>query len=110
MIIKLTELARKELERILKEDDQGVDLYLRVKVQGGGCSGFTHKLAFDPQYDETKDKLEEHDGIKVVIDKRSALYLEGTTIDFADSLNARGFVFLNDTIKSRCGCGSSFSM
>src|SRR4051812_16555971 len=85
-------------------------LYLRVRVQGGGCSGFQNKLDLDPKYDEKTDHKFEFHGIEVVVDKRSMLYLDGAVVDFHDDLNKRGFTVNNPSAKSTCGCGSSYSM
>ena len=85
-------------------------LYLRVRVQGGGCSGFQNKLDLDPKFDEKTDHKFEFHGIEVVIDKRSMLYLGGAVVDFHDDLNKRGFSISNPNAKTTCGCGSSFSM
>lgn len=85
-------------------------LYLRVRVQGGGCSGFQNKLDLDPKYDEKTDHLFDFHGVQVVVDKRSMLYLDGAVIDFHDDLNKRGFTVNNPSAKSTCGCGSSYSM
>ena len=88
----------------------GQTLYLRLRVQGGGCSGFQNKLDLDPTYNEKLDHLFEINGVQVVIDKRSMLYLTGATVDFHDDLNKRGFSVTNPTAKGTCGCGSSYSM
>ena len=90
--------------------EAGAPLYLRVRVQGGGCSGFQNKLDLDPKYDEKTDHLFDFHGIQVVVDKRSLLYLDGAVIDFHDDLNKRGFTVTNPQAKSTCGCGSSYSM
>ena len=88
----------------------GQTLYLRLRVQGGGCSGFQNKLDLDPTYNEKLDHLFEINGVQVVIDKRSMLYLTGATVDFHDDLNKRGFSVTNPQAKGTCGCGSSYSM
>jgi len=85
-------------------------LYLRVRVQGGGCSGFQNKLDLDPKFDEKTDHKFEFHGIDVVVDKRSLLYLDGAVVDFHDDLNKRGFTVTNPNAKGTCGCGSSYSM
>ena len=85
-------------------------LYLRVRVQGGGCSGFQNKLDLDPKFDEKSDLKFDFHGIEVVVDKRSMLYLDGAVVDFHDDLNKRGFTVTNPQAKSTCGCGSSYSM
>jgi len=110
-IITLTEAAVKELKTVIA--DQHADeplVYMRAAVKGGGCSGFQHILTLDEHADEKLDIIEEQDGIKIAVDKRSAMYLEGTTIDFHNDLNKRGFAFNNPGAKTTCGCGSSFSM
>jgi iron-sulfur cluster assembly accessory protein len=85
-------------------------LYLRVRVQGGGCSGFQNKLDLDPKFDEKTDHKFDFHGIEVVVDKRSMLYLDGAVVDFHDDLNKRGFTVTNPQAKSTWGCGSSYSM
>ena len=115
MPITVTEKAASEVKRIL--DDQkreGAELpekvHLRLRVVGGGCSGFQHKLDLDPQVNEKLDEVFEFHGIPVVVDKRSLMYLDNVTVDFHDDLNRRGFSISNPGAKSTCGCGSSFSM
>ena len=108
--VTITPRASEEVRRIM--GDQGVNdkLYLRLRVVGGGCSGFQHKLDLDPTINAKLDDLFDIEGVPVVIDKRSMLYLGGVTVDFHDDLNKRGFSITNATAKSTCGCGSSFSM
>ena len=108
--IVLSEKAAAEVKRIVAEQSSPEKLYLRVRVVGGGCSGFQHKLDLDPTVNEKLDETFEMNGVPVVIDKRSLLYLGGVTVDFVDDLNKRGFSITNPTAKSTCGCGSSFSM
>lgn len=108
--IVLTDKAAAEVKRIVAEQDSGEKLHLRVRVVGGGCSGFQHKLDLDPAVNEKLDEVFELNGVSVVIDKRSALYLDGVTVDFHDDLNKRGFSVSNPNAKTTCGCGSSFSM
>jgi iron-sulfur cluster assembly protein len=114
--ITVTEKAAAEVRRHVatmieqKEIEPGSTLYLRVRVQGGGCSGFQNKLDLDPKFDEKTDHKFEFHGVEVVIDKRSMLYLEGAVVDFHDDLNKRGFTISNPNAKSTCGCGSSYSM
>jgi iron-sulfur cluster assembly protein len=114
MNVTLTEKAAGEVKRIVSEQQQGgaapEKVYLRVRVVGGGCSGFQHKLDLDPQINEKLDDVFEHHGVPVVIDKRSQMYLSGVTVDFHDDLNRRGFSINNPSAKTTCGCGSSFSM
>ena len=114
--IVVTEKAALEVKRHIadmierKELEPDGKLYLRVRVQGGGCSGFQNKLDLDAKYDEKTDHKFEFFGVDVVVDKRSMLYLSGATVDFHDDLNKRGFTINNPQAKSTCGCGSSYTM
>lgn len=108
MGVKLTEKAASEVKRIKEEQKFGEDTLLRVGVVGGGCSGFSYKLEFDKAYDEKMDSKSDQHGVTVVVDKKSALYLDGTTVDFYDGLEKRGFTFDNPNAVKSCGCGSSF--
>jgi len=114
MAITVTEKAAKEVKRIIEDQRaQGSfpeKVFLRLRVVGGGCSGFQHKLDLDPQFNEKLDEQFEFHGIPVVIDRRSLMYLSDVTVDFHDDLNRRGFSITNPSAKSTCGCGSSFSM
>src|SRR5262245_13832396 len=115
MAITLTEKAASEVKRIIAETQPGngqvpEKLYLRMRVVGGGCSGFQHKLDLDPQINDKLDEVFEFHGVPVVVDKRSLMYLGEATVDFHDDLNKRGFSISNPSAKSTCGCGSSFSM
>jgi len=85
-------------------------IHLRMRVVGGGCSGFQHKLDLDPVVNEKLDEVFEAHGVPVVVDKRSLMYLGDATVDFHDEINRRGFSITNPSAKSTCGCGSSFSM
>jgi iron-sulfur cluster assembly protein len=108
-VIILTDRAVKELHRILQEQKLPEVTALRVGVKGGGCSGFSYTLGFDDQISET-DQLTEVDGVRVVCDPKSFLYLNGTQIDFEDTLMGRGFKFGNPNASKTCGCGESFSV
>jgi iron-sulfur cluster assembly protein len=114
MAITVTEKAAGEVKRIIQEGVASGSLpeklYLRLRVVGGGCSGFQHKLDLDPEVKENLDEVFEFHGVPVVVDKRSLMYLENATVDFHDDLNRRGFSITNPSAKSTCGCGSSFSM
>ena len=112
-LLVITERAASEVRRIVAEQQAaGVaeKLYLRMRVIGGGCSGFQHKLDLDPQVNPKLDEVFDVHGISVVVDKRSLLYLDGVQVEFHDELNKRGFSISNPNAKSTCGCGSSFSM
>jgi iron-sulfur cluster assembly protein len=110
-MIKLTEKAVAEVKRIVAEQEQTLDkVYLRVGVKGGGCSGWSWVLNLDEVYSDQKDLLEEQDGVQIIVDNRSAMYVDGTAVDYYDDgLMKRGFVCTNSNVKSTCGCGSSVS-
>jgi len=111
--ITVTEKAADEVRRIIAEQQAagtGDKMYLRMRVVGGGCSGFQHKLDLDTQVNPKLDEVFHVLGVDVVVDKRSLLYLNGVTVDFHNDLNRRGFSVSNPNAKSTCGCGSSFSM
>jgi len=113
MAITLTEKAANEVKRIITDQQNGgapEKIYLRMRVVGGGCSGFQHKLDLDPVFNAKLDEEFELHGVPVVVDKRSLMYLGDVTVDFHDDLNKRGFSINNPSAKSTCGCGSSFSM
>lgn len=110
--VKVTESAIKEFKKALQENDMPIeDNLVRVSVQGGGCSGFSYGLGFESKEEVNSDQdiIEEFDGLKVVIDKKSLLFLDGTTIDWVEDLNQRGFKFDNPNAKKTCGCSKSFS-
>ena len=108
MPISLTEKAATEVRRVKEEQKFGDDLFLRIGVAGGGCSGFSYTLGFDKEFDDTRDSKYDMHGVAVVVDKKSALYLDGTTVDWYDGLEKRGFTFENPNAVKTCGCGSSF--
>jgi iron-sulfur cluster assembly protein len=114
MSITLTEKAAQEVKRIITEQQQQGNaperIYLRMRVVGGGCSGFQNKLDLDPQVNEKMDEVYEQHGVALAVDKRSLMYLTDVTVDFHDDLNRRGFSITNPNAKTTCGCGSSFSM
>lgn len=111
MSILITENAKKEIIRVVEEQktDDSIKYYLRLRVVGGGCSGFQYKLTIDEQINETIDEIHKINDVDVVIDKRSMMYIDGATIDYLNDLNERGFKVTNPSAKSTCGCGSSFS-
>jgi iron-sulfur cluster assembly protein len=107
-MITVTDTAKKQAIRLM--EDEGKDGYfIRVGVQGGGCSGLMYQLTFDNE-DREGDKAFEDNGIKVVVDKKSYLYLLGTILDYSGGLNGKGFVFQNPNADRTCGCGESFSV
>jgi len=109
MTVELTKAATVEIKRIIEEQSQEDLKYVRVAVVGGGCSGFQYSFNFTDQYDTKTDMFVEQNGVGVVVDKKSDLFLDGTTIDFYSGLDKRGFVFDNPNAVKSCGCGSSFS-
>src|SRR5262245_58759745 len=108
MGIILTERAATEVKKVLQEQGEPEGTVLRVKVVGGGCSGFSYGLGFDQNVDEKMDSKYVYHGVTVVVDKKSALYLDGTTVDYYEGLEKRGFTFDNPNAVKSCGCGSSF--
>ena len=108
MGVMLSERAATEVKKIITEQKLEAETVLRVGVAGGGCSGFSYSLGFDKTFDDKTDAKYEYHGVTVVVDKKSALYLDGTTVDFYDGLEKRGFTFENPNAVKTCGCGSSF--
>ncbi len=109
-MIKVSETAKKKVTELMSEDgfDCSTD-FVRVGVKSGGCSGLSYDLKFDKsQKDE--DKIFEDNGVKIIIDKKSFLYLIGTTLEYSGGLNGAGFVFNNPNANRTCGCGESFSL
>ena len=106
--IILTEKAISEIKKIKKENQIPDTHSLRIGVKGGGCSGLSYTLGFDQPL--STDKTFTFDDVNVVVDYKSILYLSGTTIDFSDGLQGKGFTFNNPGAKKTCGCGSSFGV
>jgi iron-sulfur cluster assembly protein len=106
--VKLTERAAKQVRKIKLDENLDDELYLRVAVEGGGCSGLSYKLGFDIRTDE--DELVETQGMEVIVKPDHMLYLDGVVIDYPDGLDARGFTFENPNASEACGCGSSFAV
>lgn len=107
-MIKISEAARTQAYKLM-EEDQVHKAFIRVGVKGGGCSGLMYELSFDNQLKED-DKVFEDNGLQVVVDKKSFLYLVGTELDYSGGLNGKGFVFKNPNADRTCGCGESFSI
>ena len=107
-MIAVTDLAKETALRMMREDN--IDgQFIRVGVEGGGCSGLMYQLKFDTELNDD-DKEFEDNGIKIVMNKKSVLYLAGTTLDYSGGLNGKGFVFTNPNATRTCGCGESFSL
>lgn len=107
-MVTLTENAAREVRRLM-ETQKLPDVSLRMGVKGGGCSGLSYMLNFESETRE-QDQVFEILGIKVVVDSKSLLYLEGTMLDFVNGLEGTGFKFVNPNASKSCGCGSSFSV
>jgi iron-sulfur cluster assembly accessory protein len=105
--VNLTEMAATKVKEIRTEETIEESYALRLKVQGGGCSGFSYDLYFDQQQ-EIDHAFESH-GVKLICDQMSLMYLMGTEVDYVEGLHGAGFKFNNPNVKSTCGCGSSFS-
>ncbi|HTY39097.1 MAG TPA: iron-sulfur cluster assembly accessory protein [Bacteroidota bacterium] len=108
-VVTLTPRAATEIRKIKTENSIPEGHGLRLGVKGGGCSGMTYVLAFDESPKE-RDIVYEQEGLTVYIDPKSQFYLSGTTLDFSDGLNGRGFVFNNPNAAKTCGCGHSFGV
>lgn len=108
-MITISERAVNKLTTLKNENNYDESYFLRVGVEGGGCSGLSYKLDFDNQTKED-DKFFEDKGMKIAVDKKSFLYLVGTELDFTDGLNGKGFNFINPNASRTCGCGESFSV
>jgi len=107
-MIKVSDKAKKEAIRLMSEEGKE-GLFIRVGVSGGGCSGLMYNLEFDNEMKEGDQEFMDND-VKVVVDKKSFLYLVGTELDFSGGLNGKGFVFVNPNASRTCGCGESFSL
>ena len=108
-IFTLTTKAKLQLDKLMVEENCTENHFLRVSVKGGGCSGLTYDLDFDDKIVEFDD-VSEDQGLKLVIDRRSLLYLLGTELDFTEGLNGKGFLFINPNASRTCGCGESFGV
>lgn len=112
MNIAITDKAAVEIKRSFTENtsEAGEKMYLRLRILGGGCSGWSHKLDITSEINDKSDDTFISNGIDMVVDKRSALYTDGVVIDFIQDLNKRGFDIKNPAARSTCGCSMSFSM
>src|SRR5882672_2943886 len=108
-MITVTDKAKEIITTLLTEEGRTSDQNIRVSVKGGGCSGLMYDLGFDDKVNPA-DQVFEDKGVKILVDKKSLLYLIGTTLDFSDGLNGKGFQFINPNASRTCGCGESFSV
>ena len=109
-MIKVSDTAKKKVRELMQEDgfNPSTD-YVRVGVKSGGCSGLSYDLTFDNKQEEN-DKIFEENEVKIIVDKKSFLYLVGSTLEYSGGLNGKGFVFNNPNANRTCGCGESFSL
>lgn len=108
-MITVTENAKNHALKLIKDENRVEGTFIRVGVDGGGCSGLSYKLEFDDKLKEG-DQMFEDKGIKIVVDRKSFLYLAGTELEYTGGLNGKGFVFNNPNASRTCGCGESFSV
>ncbi|QNR22727.1 MULTISPECIES: HesB/IscA family protein [Croceimicrobium] len=109
-MIKVSDTAKQRISGLMGESGKSLeDTYVRVGVSSGGCSGLSYKLDFDQEMKES-DKLFEDQGVKILVDKKSFLYLVGTTLEYSGGLNGKGFSFNNPNASRTCGCGESFAV
>ncbi|MFL2629060.1 MAG: HesB/IscA family protein [Flavobacteriaceae bacterium] len=109
-MIKVANSAKNQVSSLMKNDGYDpINDYVRVGVKSGGCSGLSYDLKFDNSYSD-EDKVYEDNNIKIIVDKKSLLYLIGTTLEYFGGLNGKGFVFNNPNAERTCGCGESFSL
>ena len=108
-MIKVADSARTQVAELIRTEGHPQDAFVRVGVKGGGCSGLMYELTFDHEMQEG-DQTFEDNGVKVVVDRKSFLYLVGTELQYSGGLNGKGFVFHNPNANRTCGCGESFSI
>ena len=109
-MIKVSDIAKKKVIEMMTEDGyDAINDFVRVGVKSGGCSGLSYDLKFDKDKSE-EDKVFEDNGVQIIVDKKSFLYLVGTTLEYSGGLNGTGFVFQNPNANRTCGCGESFSL
>ncbi len=109
LTVAITEKAAEKIKYFAAKDGMSENVGVRVAVKGGGCSGLTYDLDITDQELES-DKVVEQFGVKVMVDKKSYIYLVGTELEFSDGLNGKGFIFSNPNAKKTCGCGTSFGV
>jgi len=107
-MIKVSNNAKNQAIKLMAEDKKDGS-FIRVGVKGGGCSGLMYELNFDNELTDNDKELEDN-GVKVVVDKKSVLYLVGTELDYEGGLNGKGFIFKNPNANRTCGCGESFAI
>jgi iron-sulfur cluster assembly protein len=108
-MIKVNDSAKEQVAALIHQEKHPENSFVRVGVKGGGCSGLMYQLTFDNELKEG-DQVFEDNGVKVVVDRKSFLYLVGTELEYSGGLNGKGFVFRNPNANRTCGCGESFSI
>ena len=108
-MVTITDKAKNKVQELMSEAGLDNSYFLRVSVKGGGCSGLSYNMDFDNEA-QTGDQNFEDNGLKIVLDMKSFLYLAGTELDYSDGLNGKGFNFINPNASRTCGCGESFSV
>lgn len=108
-MVTITDKAKDKLDHLMHDASLDGSYFVRVAVEGGGCSGLSYKLDFDNELKKGDQSFEDK-GLKLVLDMKSFLYLAGTELDFSDGLNGKGFNFNNPNASRTCGCGESFSV
>ena len=108
-MVTITDKAKGKIDHLMQGSNLDGSYFLRVSVQGGGCSGLSYNLDFDNEI-KKGDQFFEDKGIRLALDMKSFLYLAGTELDFTDGLNGKGFAFNNPNASRTCGCGESFSV
>lgn len=110
IMIKVSDTAKKKVVELMTDEGfNAITDFVRVGVKSGGCSGLSYDLTFDNKK-EDNDKVFEENNVKIIVDKKSFLYLVGTTLEYSGGLNGKGFVFNNPNANRTCGCGESFSL
>ena len=107
-IVEITEKAIIHMKEILSQESVGRETGIRLGVVGGGCSGLSYKVEMSSL--KEKDNVQSYGDLKIFIDPKSSIYLNGVVLDFKDGLNGKGLVFENPNAKNTCGCGESFSV
>ena len=105
-LIDVSEKAQQHVLELIEKEEAGKGL--RLGVKGGGCSGLSYSITFDNE--KERDNIVDFEGFKVLLDPKSAVYLKGITLDYDDSLEGKGFIFVNPNASNTCGCGESFSI
>jgi len=108
-LIEMTDSAVQKVRSLMQREHGNEEKFLRISVVGGGCSGMSYKMGFESEAGE-KDRQFEENGVQVLLDPKSALFLQGLRVDYEDGLNGAGFTYQNPKAKKACGCGTSFAV